>query len=102
MPLPDEDFPVHNHDLGVPWQVVVARMDLVRIAVVVERLQVDGADGRPVSDVLLRNGAFCRVGQYLRAVAVVSHDIGYTSSSNVSCCRTMTSGADGCQWPAVV
>lgn len=39
MPLPDEDFPVHNHDLGVPWQAVVARMDLVRVATVVERFE---------------------------------------------------------------
>ncbi|MET7886663.1 hypothetical protein [Streptomyces avermitilis] len=53
MPLPDEDFPLNNHDLGVPRQAVVARMDLVRVAIVVERLEVDGADGRPVGDVLL-------------------------------------------------
>lgn len=64
MPLPDEYFPVHNHDLGVPWQAVVARMDLVRVAIVVERFEVDGAHGRPVGDVLLGIGAFCHVGQY--------------------------------------
>ncbi|WP_329557936.1 hypothetical protein OG711_38270 [Streptomyces uncialis] len=45
----------------------MARTDLVRVAVVVERLEVDGADRRSVSDVLLRIGAFCHVGQYLPA-----------------------------------
>lgn len=64
MPFPDEDFPLNNHDLGVPWQAVVTRMDLIRVAVVVERLEVDGADGPPVGDVLLGIGAFCHVGQY--------------------------------------
>ncbi|MCX4597571.1 hypothetical protein OG819_50825 [Streptomyces sp. NBC_01549] len=68
MPLPDEDFPLNNPDLGVPWQAVVARMDLVRVAIVVERLEIDGADRRSVSDVLLRIGGFCHVGQYLRVL----------------------------------
>jgi len=54
MPLPDQDFPLHNHDLGVPGQAVVTRMDLVRVAIVIERPEVDGADGRRVGDVLLR------------------------------------------------
>ena len=54
MPLPDEDFPGGDHDLRVPRKAVVARTDLVRVAVVVERLEVDGADRRSVGDVLLR------------------------------------------------
>jgi hypothetical protein len=65
MPLPDEDFPLNNHDLGVPWQTVVARMDLVRVAVVVERLEVDRSDRCSAGDVLLGIGAFWHVGQYL-------------------------------------
>jgi hypothetical protein len=53
MSLPDEDLPGNDHDLHVPRQTVVARTDLVRVAVVVNPREIDGTDRRSVGDVLL-------------------------------------------------
>lgn len=63
MPLPDKDLRVNVHDLRVPRQAAVARVDLIR-AVVVERLENNGTDRCSVGDVLLRIGAFCHEGQF--------------------------------------
>ncbi len=93
MPLPDEDFPGNDHDFRVPRQTVVAGMDLVRVAVVVERLEVDGADRRSVGDVLLRIGGFCHVGQYLRVLGRF-YGAGIESGFSTRPCPGVPSEAD--------
>ncbi|KUH35519.1 hypothetical protein [Streptomyces kanasensis] len=75
MPLPDEDLLLDNHDLRVPRQAVMARMDLVRVAVVVERPEIDATDRRSVGNVLLAICTFCHVGQYPVVGALCHHPL---------------------------
>jgi hypothetical protein len=66
VPLPDEDVAFNEHNFGMPGQAVVARVDLVGGAVVIEGREVDATNRCPVGNVRFGVGAVCHGGQYLR------------------------------------